>query len=631
MLYLMRKHAQSWLIKVALGAIIIVFIFWYGYNYNAERGDRVAVVNGAPILLEEYRSAYDRLLQAYRHQFGNNLDDAFIKTLNLKQQALDRIINERLLLTEAARLKLEVTDEELLSAIQQVSAFQRNGRFDPEVYRRLLAANRLTPEMYEEMRRNELLIGKLQGFILGSIKVSEAEVLEMYNRLEEKVSIDYVVFKPEAIGEVNVTPEEIETYFEAHKSAYEVPPKVNVKYLRLDFSDFESQAEVTEDQIQTHFNLNREDYGIPRQVRARHILFKLDSGAEEEAVEATRKKALKVLEEARSGKDFAGLAKVHSDDPGSKEKGGDLGFFVRERMVKPFSDAAFALEAGEISEPVKTPFGWHIIKVEEIQEAREPVLEEVAEQIRGMLKQEAARMLAFESSEEIYDACYAAGNISDIAAGRQLQVHETGFFSENESVKGIKQGRKFAETAFALKDDDVSEPLELSDGYYILQRIASEPAHIPELDAVKDRVQKDLIEAKKDQRAKGAAEGFLNVVKGGARFEAAAADLKLKPESTDSFLRSGAVPGLGFEPEIQEAAFALSESEPIPDRVIKGRQGYYVIRFKGREEPNAQGFEEKKREISAGLLEQKRQRAVEAFINDLRSKSEIRIQEGFPD
>ena len=629
MLYLMRKHAQSWLIKVALGAIIVVFVFWYGYNYKAQRGNRVAVVNGAPIVVEEYRNAYDQLLETYRRQFGNTLDDELIKSLNLKQQALDQIINQRLLFQEASRLDFRVTNEELLSAIQRVSAFQRDGRFDPQVYRRLLSMNRMSPEIYEEMRKNELLIEKLQGFILGSVKVSEAEALEMFTWLEEKVSIDYVLFKPEASGEIVVTPEELKAYFEEHKEAYEVPPKVNVKYLRIDFKGFDGQAEVTEEEVQTHFDLNRESYGTPKQVRARHILFRTEPDAKQEAVEAGRKKALEVLKEARAGKDFAELAKTHSDDKGSAENGGDLGFFPRERMVKAFSDAAFAMKAGEISEPVKTPFGWHLIKVEEVKEAKDPVLGEVAEQIRTKLKKDAARSLAFDRSEEIYDACYQVGNIADVAAGHELEVHETGFFSANESVKGVKEGQRFAEFAFALPEDDVSEPLELSDGYYILERLAEEPARIPELETVTDQVREDFVQARKDELAKQEAEAFLNDVKGGETFEGAAASRKMTPESTDLFDRSGTIPSIGFEKEIQEAAFSLTPSKPFPDQVIRGRQGYYVIQFKARQEPDLAGFEGKKGEITSSIMAQKRQRAFDEFLAQLRDKSEITIQEGF--
>ncbi|MCK4728088.1 MAG: peptidylprolyl isomerase, partial [Desulfobacterales bacterium] len=351
----MRKHARSWLIKLALGAIVIVFIFWGVGSYRAQRGNRIAVVNGAPIVLEEFRGVYDQLLEVYRRQFGGALDEKLIRGLNLKRQALDQLINRRLLLQEATRLNFRVTNEELLRAIEQVPAFQRNGRFHPQLYQRVLTRNRMTPEMYEENKKNELLIDKLQSFILGTIKVSEAEALETYKWLKEKVSLDYVVFKPSAYSNVELTPEEIETYFSKHEKAYEIPPKVKVRYLLLDFKGFEAQARVSEEEVRTYFDLNKEGYAT--------------------------------------------------------------------------------------------------------QEAKEPVLAEVADRIRSKLAKDAASTVAFDRAEEIYDACYGAGNISDVAKTNQLKVHETAFFPQNGPIKGIREGRKFAETAFAFGENEVSEPL----------------------------------------------------------------------------------------------------------------------------------------------------------------------------
>ncbi|HID30168.1 MAG TPA: hypothetical protein EYP19_09205 [Desulfobacterales bacterium] len=631
MLHLMRKHAQSWLIKLALGAIVVVFVFWGVGSYRARRGNRIAVVNGTPIVLEEFRGAYDQLLEAYRRQFGDALDEQLIRNLDLKRQALDQLINRTLLFQEATRLNFRVTKEELLRTIGEVPAFQRNGRFHPQVYQRVLTRNRITPETYEESTKNRLLIDKLQSFIFGSIKVSEAEALEIYKWLEEEVSLDYVIFEPSTDDNIKVTAEEIETYFSEHEKSYEVPAKVKVRYLLLDFKGFEAQAKVSEEEVGAYFDLNKEDYATPKRVRARHILFKVERDANPEAIEEARKKAVNVLKQARSGKDFDELARKYSDDTGSRGKGGDLGFFARDRMVRPFSDAAFGMKSGEISEPVRTAFGWHIIKVEAVQEAREPVLEEVADRIRTKISKDTARTLAFDRAEEIYDACYRAGNISDAAETNALKVHETEFFPQNGPVKGIKDARKFAETAFALGEDEVSEPLELSDGYLILQLLAKEPARIPELKEVEEKVRQDLIEAKKDDLAKKDAEAFLKSLKDGVEFRKAATSQKLKAKSTGFFKRSGAIPGMGLERDIQEGAFLLSPSKPMPDGVIKGKQGYYVLRFKARQEADPKEFEDKKSEITSSLLVRKRQEAGEELLARLRKKSEIVIEEGFLD
>lgn len=631
MLYLMRKHAGSWIIKIVLGIIVVVFVFWGVGSYRAQKGNRVAIVNGQTIALEEYRSAYEQLKEQYRRQFGNALDQKLLKTLGLKKQALDQLINRRLVLQEANRLNLHITKEELIRAIRTLAAFQENGHFDPRRYQRLLAANRMTPEIFEEKMKDDLLAEKLQGFILGSIKVSDAEALETFKWREEKVSLEYVVFKPSSYKDVKVTTEEVESYFSENEKAYEIPPKVKAGYLRFGFKELESQVDVSEDEISQHFEINKKTYATPKKVRARHILFKVDPGATQEELDEARNKAQLVLEEVKSGADFSKLAQEYSDDPGSKSKGGDLGFFAGDRMVKPFADAAFAMKSGEISELVATRFGWHIIKVEDVQEAKEPALSEVKDRIRSKLVTEGARTHAYDQAEEMYDASYGAGRLSDVAKAHGTEMLETDFFPRGDLVKGIKQARKFAEVAFDLGDDEVSEPLELADGYYILEVIGKKEAAIPELGSVEEKVRKDLIGVRQDELAKKEAENFLQAIRNGNEFEAEAKRLKLEAKTTDLFKRFGSIPGIGSEREIMDVAFLLSPSKPIPEAVIKGRQGYYVIRLKDRQDADPKEFEDRKAEVKSGIISQKRQKLMEEWFAQLRRQSEITIEEGFFD
>jgi peptidyl-prolyl cis-trans isomerase D len=625
----MRKHAGSWLIKVVLGVIVVVFIFWGVGSYRAQRGNRVAVVNGEVIALEQYRDVYDKLMDQYRRQLGSSLDQKLLKTLGLKRQALDQLINRSLLFQKADQLGLHVTKEEQVRAIQKMAAFQYNGRFDPRRYQKILAVNRMTPEMFEESIRQDLLMEKMQGFILGSIKVSDSEALENFKWREEKINLEYVVFKPSSYKDLKVTSEEVETYFSKHTNSYEIPPKVKVKYVRFGFKDFESQIKVSEEEISQYFELNKNAYSTPKKVRARHILFKTEPDAKEEKLDEVRNNALKVLKEARARADFAKLAEKYSDDPGSKNKGGDLGFFARDRMIKPFSEAAFAMKLGEISEPVQTPFGWHLIKVEEIQEAKEPVLAEEEVQIRSKLLKEGARNLAYDGAEEMYDASYAAGHIADVETTPEIEIIETEFFGRLDRVKGIKESTKFAEVAFNLGDEDVNEPLELIDGYYILEVIDRKPAEIPELGAVEKKVSNDLIGVKRDELARKDAEEFLKAIKKGNKFEAEAKNRQLDVKSTGFFKRFGSIPGIGSEREIMDAAFSLSPSKALPESVIKGRQGHYVIRLKEQQEVDPKEFEAKKSEIKSGIISQKGQKLINEWFAQLRQESEITIVEGF--
>jgi len=630
MLNVMRKHAGSWMIKLILGVIVIVFVFWGVGSRRARQRNRVAVVNGSIISLDEYRSVYDRMLEQYRRQFGDALDQKLLKTLNLRRQTLDRLIERRLSLQQAERLGLRVTNEALAGAIQKIPAFQYNGQFDPMRYKRLLSRNGMTPETFEESVKEDLLVEKIEGIVVGSIKVSDVEALESFKWREEKVSLDYVAFRPPSYEGVAVPPEELETYYSRHKKGYEIPAKINVSYVRFAFEDLEPEVKVSEEEISQYFDLNRESYGTPKKVRARHILFKAEGEADADAIEGARKKALSVSEEAKAGADFAELAKKHSDDPGSKPKGGDLGFFEEDKMVKPFSDAAFSMKPGEISDPVRSPFGWHVIKVEKVQEAKEPALDNtVKDEIRAELVQDGARTLAYDRAEAMYDACYGPGHIADEAMAQELEIHETGFFARGDRVEGVKDRGKFTETAFDLADDEVSEVLELAEGYYILEVTARKAAEIPALKAVEEAVRKDLIVIKQGELANKAAEAFLDALKQGAAFETEAKSRSLEPKSTEFFKRFGSVPGIGAEQEITDTAFSLDPSAPLAERVIKGKKDFYVIRLKERKEADPKEFETRKEEAKQSLFFQKRQRFLDEWFDQLRQKSEIEIEEGF--
>jgi peptidyl-prolyl cis-trans isomerase D len=632
MLHLMRKHAGSWMIKVVLGVIVVVFVFWGVGSYRSDRENRIAVVNGQVIALEEYRSTYEQLLDQYRRQFGGALDQQLVKTLGLKRQALDHLINRRLVLQKADELNLQVTDNELADAIQGMEVFQENGRFVSERYQRLLAMNRMTPEVFEESLRRDLLVDKTQQYILGSVKVSDAEAWESFQWREEQIAIDYVLFKPSTFNnDVEVAPEELESYFSSHEKDYETSASVKAGYVRLDFEAFESQVSVSEDEIVEYFEDNRETFGTPKRVRARHILFQLTPEAPQETLDAVRAKAQKVLEEARSGADFAELARQYSEDPGSKDQGGDLGFFTRERMVKSFSDAAFSMAPGQISDLVASRFGWHIIKVEQIEEATEPVLAEVYDEIQKKLVKEAAKNLAYDEAESLYMATYGGGRLGEIAEAKGRQVLETDFFARSDPIEGVSPADKFAEIAFGLGDDEVSEPLELSDGYYLVEIVERKDAEIPTLQSIAEKVRTDLLAVKQDALAQEKAGAFLESLQQGKDLDAAAKDQQLEVKSSDFFKRTGSIPEIGSEQELVTVAFSMGPTNPIPDNVIKGRQGYFVIRFKDRKSADRNEFESRKEDIIAQIISQKQQRFINQWLARLRQEGEVIVQEGFVD
>ena len=627
MLSLMRKHAGSWLIKVLLGGIAITFIFWGGYQATSRRSGRVASVNGETIAVEEYRITYKRLIEQVQQRFGNDLDEEMIKSLQLPKQAINQLVDQMLMRQAATELDLRVSDEDLSRSIKSISAFQTAGVFDPRLYKLVLDRNNLSPESFEVSQRDSLLVEKLNNIITGSVKVSDDEALEWYNWNNATVDLEFVVFEPDRYPDIPVTAEEIQQYFEGAKDSYKTEPQLKVRYLNFEPRNYVAKVEIPEVEISEYYEEHPAEFQNPKTVEARHILIKVGQDAAGEEASKAKEKIEDILKKAREGQDFAELAKQYSEGP-SKDKGGYLGSFKREAMVKPFADKAFSMQAGEISDPVRTRFGWHIIKVEKVNEATVSTLADAKDQIRKKLTDEYARQLAYDGAEFIFDATFEGDKLESVATENQLVVHTTDFFSSRGGpAKGVQNKEAFAKAAFELPEGEISEIQDFGDGFYLMEIIEKRPALIPELAVVEGKVRADLIKEKKGEKANMDAEALLSALKDGADMATASKEFDLKAQSTGLFKRNDSIPNIGFERGISSAAFELSAQNNLPPEVIDGPKGYYVIKFKQRKAPPVVDFDKEKESILNRLLQQKRFKTFQAWLEQKKKSSEIVIEE----
>ncbi len=624
MLNTMRKNTGSWIIKVLLIAIVIVFVFWGVGTFREQRGGRVAIVNGQTITYQEWVKTYDSMIENLKLRFGGTLNEDLLEMLNVKEQALNQLINGKLLAEEARRLNFQISEKELVDAIRIIPAFQTNGVFNNRLYQRVLRHYKRTPEEFEAAQREELLINKLRTFIYQTVKISDQEALEWYQWNKASVNINYVCLKPDDYKNITPSDEEVSRYFEENKASYKTAPMIKVRYLMFDPIEYRSRVKLADEEIAAYFEENAEAFIWPKTVEASHILIKVPPDAKPEIVEERRKKAEEIMTMAKSGKDFAELAKTYSEGP-SKNSGGYLGAFEKKDMVGPFADKAFSMSAGEISEPVRTRFGWHIIKVEKVNEERQKTLDEVEGEIRTKLEEQYAKEMAYNDAESVYDDSLDIDDLSQIAENRHLKVLTTDFFSRTGPETGIAEPAKFAAAAFELEIMDISDILNFEGTFFILQPIERREEKIPEFDAVKEKVKKDLIKKLKEAAAQKDAEKLL------ARLKNPDSENNgdLAFETTGFFTRFGAVPDIGYEQEIIETAFMLTEENPFPEKVIKGSNGFYVIRFKERKPPDIKGFEAEKTEIKKRLLKQKQVKAFSSLVTHLRSKGDISIKENF--
>lgn len=628
MLSLMRKHAGSWLIKVILGAIVVVFVLWGVGSWTSQRSGRIATVNGETITVDEYRMTYKRLVEQVRQSFGNNANEELIKSLQLEQKALDQLVDNLLMRQKASELDIQVSDEDLSRAIRNIGAFQVAGAFDPRRYQVILSNNNLSPETFEANQRDALLNQKLNSFITAGVKVSDQEAVEWFKWNNATVNLDFFLVQADRYKDIAVTDEEIEQYFETRKEDYKTDPARQVSYLKFDPKLYVPQVDVSDDEISGYYEEHPAEFQNPKTVEARHILIEVDAQAGPEDVAKAKARIESILQKAKDGQDFAELAKQFSEGP-SKDQGGYLGTFRREAMVKPFSDKAFAMKAGEISDPVKTQFGWHIIKVETVNDASTTSLADATNKIRQKLAADYSKSLAYDAAESVFDATFEGDSLESAAAGKNLSLITTDFFTRQDPPQGIQKKAEFAAAAFNLIEGEVSDIQDFGDGYYIMDLVAKRPSQIPELSAVKEKVKADLIRQKRDEKAMADAEAVLAALKDGMSLAEVEKKFDLKPAATGFFKRNDAIPNIGYERELAAMAFELSDQNKLPQEVVKGRKGYYVIQFNERKAPDMDAFDKEKDTITEQLLQQKRFRTFSAWLEQLKNGSEIVIEKGF--
>lgn len=628
MLDLMRKHAGSWMIKVVLGIIVVVFVFWGVGSFRNRQSNQVAEVNGHIISYETYLKAYSRLVDQYRRTYGNQISDDMMNMLRPNEQALNQLIDRTLLLQEADRLKIRVTAEEVAEAIRREPAFQNNGVFDADRYRRILMINNMNTEFFESSLAEDLRINQVQSLVVNGVTVLDEEARDWFDWFNSEVNLQFVMFDPGRYQDIVPTDEQIKTYFKEHENQYRTPERVQVRYLHFDPNNFKKQVSVDQQEIEQYYQENLEEFKKEKTVQARHILFKLDSDADGQTVARKKEKAVEVYKMAENGKDFAELAKQYSEGP-TRDKGGALGEFTREQMVEPFAEKAFSMKPGEISEPVRTQFGWHIIKVEKINEASTQSLESVADRIRNQLIDEKARVLARQRAENVYDSVFDGDNLEDVAGTVPVtETRTTEFFTRAEGPKNIPDSRQFAETAFELEKMNISEILEFGNGFYLLQVIERQESQVPPFESVAEKVKSDVIESEQSKKAQAEAQEFLAKVKEGASMADAGEPFGVQPRETGYFKRTGSIPEIGYNPQINQVAFDLSEKKPVHDQPVQGQNGgWYVLFLKDRKLPGQEGFEKEKAVIAQRLSDQKKQTAMRQWLADLKASSEIDINQ----
>ncbi|HET7393441.1 MAG TPA: SurA N-terminal domain-containing protein [Candidatus Binatia bacterium] len=631
MLDFLRKKKRSWIITILLGLIIVVFIAFYGGSQQPTGvTSHVAEVNGESISQREFIVHYQRAVERYREMFKGSFTPELLKNLNIKQSLLEEMIEARLVLQEARRLGLSATDEELMNAIAQVPEFHVNGRFNKERYIQLLRANRLTPAQFEEDQRKQLTIQRLLGVLADAAHVTEAEVRERYRFEQEKINLQFIRFSvSDNLSEVKITDEDVQKFYERNKESLKEPLKVQVEYIPYSFEQFSGPVQLTDKEVEDYYNANRlTKFTTPKQAKVRYIMVRLDPGADAKQKEAALDRANRIVAEARGGKNFAELAKKESQDP-SAEKGGEIGWLNQGQLPEALDKQIFALAIGEISEPIETPVGFHIVKVEDIKEEKTLSLAEAKPVITRELKLEKGKYEAAKIADRDREKAASGNDLPKLAQESGLSLKTTRLFSEGEVLPEIGPTQDFYKNALSLRANEVSSVIEGPNAYYILKVKERKEAFVPPLDAVRGKIEKGLKESKAYEIAVQKANDLLDQLKAEPNLAKLARDKKLKLEETGLFARNTQqLPKVGELQNLTIGSLALSERKPVPDKIFTQADAAFVFAFKESQAADMAQFEKDKSQLMQQALAEARQRILLKFKDDLKAKAKIEINSG---
>jgi peptidyl-prolyl cis-trans isomerase D len=622
MLNWLRKYSKSWFIALVIGAIVVVFILWGVGSFQSSRFQEAAQVNGASISMTAFMRAYQEMIKRYQEEFKGELTEEMIKTMHLKEQTLNRLIDEALIFQAADRLGIRVSDAELQEAIRSYPYFQEDGKFSQRRYFQALSRVRIAPADFEAQERKRLLIQKVMQDVSSLAKVSEAELQELYRMGRETVEVRYLELAPDKyLARQRPGEGDLERYFQEHQAAFTIPTRVRVNYVLLSTKDFLAESKVSPEEAADFVAQQKDEYIRPKEIRARHLFLAFPPKAAAKDRKQVEEQAQKLLARVNAGEDFAKLAEALSQDKESKGKGGDLGLVKRGRQPPEWEKTAFALPPGQAG-LAATPLGWYVIRVEEVT-ATEPAPDAEARAVQR-LKEEKARRLAREAAQQARGELSAAP-LPEVARKFKAEAKETPLFGLKEPVPGLGIRPNFHQAALKLKPKEVSPVVELAEGYAVLQGMERQPERVPPLEEIKPQV---LAAVKKDMALKQAeqeAQQLLERLKKGEPISQAAAQAGLGVKDSGFFSR---YPGFLNQPAAEiltSAAFSLSQEHPYPEKPLLWQDKYYVLAFKARQTPDPAQFQKDREKLEQSVMDYKRRIFLESWLAGERKRAKIKI------
>ena len=632
MLDSMRRHI-GWL-KWSLGLVILAFAFLYvpigqsGTQPTGALTDVVATVGQREITVGDFRAVYLRQLQSYQAQSGGEITSEILRSMGLDRQILQQMIDEHAALQEAERLGVTVTDAEIRERIVSFPAFQQNDQFIGEqayIQRLRLQSPPLTPAQFEEDIRRSLLLERLQAAVTNWITVTDDDLRREHVRRSETIRVSAISFRADDFREgVEATDEDVAALFAQNATDYTVPEKRRLRFVLINVAALKESFSPSDADVQSYYGFNTSRYTEPVTLRASHILLRTEG---KDPVEV-QTQAEAIVAEARGGADFADLARQYSEDDGTKELGGDLGVISPGQLLPGVEGAAYALDQGEISDPVSSLIAVHIIKATEKTGGTTQPLDEVRQSIVELLRQESAdaraSALATAMAAEITAAAEPATAMDTAARRRGLEPQDTGFAAPGEPILGLGFSSEVTTRAFQLAPGQVAGPIQTPTGPAFVTVIGIQPPAVPPLEEVEARVRDDVIRKKAFVAAQERAAEVATLLRTADDFAEAAATEDLVVSTGDAIVRGTAVPGVGLNTAVEAVAFSLSAGE-TSDPVLTGNSAV-VLHVHERHAATEADFQATRETLRNDLIAERQGQFFGAYMENAKARIRIDVQ-----
>lgn len=627
MLNVFRENLRhlKWILWLVAATFVVFFgTAWYLVD-PAESRPWVARVNGESISGVMWSETARRLDDQYRRMFGEQYA-TLRENFDVGMVAAEQLVSQKLVVQDARRMGLSVPDAELADFIRSIPQLQRDGRFIGEdEYKQAIQRGLLGPirnaEEWENDLRESMLADKWSIVLASSIVISPAEVEAEFRRRNEKATFEYFAVQLDRFEQdAEPTATELAAWYEAHRDRYAVDEARRALYVLLDDATVADRIQISDGEVGDYYQKNQQLFTRPEERRARQILIRVVPDAPANEVERARTKARSAADRLKAGEDFATVAREISEDEFSAPQGGDLGFFPRGQMVPEFDEAVFSLAPNTVSDPVRTDFGFHVIRVEEIRPSALQPQAEVSEQIRAQIRFQKSRDTAKELSADLIAKARSKKDLRAAASEMGLELRDSGLVSRQDNVPGLGPVPELIESMFGAEEAAIPDAVELPRGYVVFSIAEVAKNHLPSLESQRTRVTADFQRERAGEKASQEVRAAL--VASGGDLAKAAKRFDAEMRTTEpAYVRGQGLAGVGASPALEQAAFSSPLGVIAPP--IQAGRSIVVLRVLSRDQADMARLAQEADGIREFLRGPRAQRLIQDRREKLREGSDV--------